>query len=288
MINIKGTGVALVTPMERNGEIDYKSLEQLVLHVLDDVDYLVVLGTTGESATLTTREKLDVIQACISVCDKKKPIVIGYGGNDTEKLIRQLDEYDWDGIEAILSVTPYYNKPSQAGLHSHYMALADSSPRPVILYNVPGRTGCNMSASTTLSLAQHPNIIGIKEASGLVEQAMAIAAEKPEDFVLLSGDDMLTPALIAIGAEGVISVLANVFPAEFSQMVCLCRAGHYDQAARIWSQWLKLNPLLYEEGNPVGIKAALAMKGIARPFLRLPLKEASMELVDKLAAVLPD
>jgi 4-hydroxy-tetrahydrodipicolinate synthase len=286
MIKLKGTGVALVTPMHANGEPDYLALEKLVRHVAGEVDYLVALGTTGESATLSAAEKKEVFNTIKSVSAGKLPLVLGLGGNDTHSLIRQMDTWDWAGIDAVLSVSPYYNKPGQAGLAAHYTLLADACPRPLVLYNVPGRTGSNISAKTTLQLAQHPNICGIKEASGNVEQCMAIAAGKPEEFVLISGDDMLTPALIAIGAEGVISVLANALPAEFSAMVGYCLAFDFSAAKNLWKNWIELNPLLYEEGNPVGIKALMAALGICQPGVRMPLAEASPELKSKLNACL--
>ncbi len=282
MINLKGTGVALVTPMNANGDPDHGALEKLVDHVCQGADYLVALGTTGESATLSQAEKKEVFNTIRSAAAGRKPLVLGMGGNNTGQLIRGMEDWDWTGIDAVLSVSPYYNKPGQAGILAHYSLFADACPKPVILYNVPGRTGSNMSAGTTLQLARHPNIAGIKEASGNVEQCMAIAAGKPGDFLLISGDDMLTPALISIGAEGVISVLANAWPAEFAEMVRLCMASDYQEAARIWKNWIDLNPLLYEEGNPVGIKAVLSGLGICPAGVRMPLAEASPELKRKI------
>jgi 4-hydroxy-tetrahydrodipicolinate synthase len=279
MADFRGTGVALVTPFLADGRIDFDSLEKLVNHCLNGgVDYLVVLGTTGESATLNVEEKAQVLQKVKEVNKGRKPIVLGHGGNDTARLISGMQSIEWEGVDAILSVSPYYNKPSQAGIQAHYEALATDAPVPVILYNVPGRTGSNMTAATTLKLAAHPNIIGIKEASGNVEQAMAIAASKSADFLLISGDDLLTPSLIAVGAVGAISVLANSHPAEFSQMVQHSRNRDFEAAAGIWKNWIALNPLLYEEGNPVGIKAVLNALDICPAFVRQPLQAASTDL----------
>lgn len=278
MINWKGTGVALVTPMLADGQVDLAGMRQLVDFVAHHVDYLVVLGTTGEVATLNTNEKVQVLETVKQQLGGRKPLVLGHGGNDTLKLISQLNDYDFQGVDAILSVSPYYNKPSQSGIQKHYEAIADSSPVPVILYNVPGRTGSNVSAQTTLNLARHGNIIGTKEASGNVEQCMVIAAGKPEDFYLISGDDLLTPSLMAIGAVGAISVLANAYPYEFSRMVQLCGDNDFETAANVWTNFLELNPLLYEEGNPVGIKAVLALMGVCQPHVRLPLTIASKNL----------
>lgn len=283
MPDFKGTGVALVTPFLAGGHIDFDSLTRLVNHCVNGgVDYLVVLGTTGESATLSAEEKAAVLDCVKQANQGRLPLVLGHGGNDTARLIAGMQQIDWQGVDAILSVSPYYNKPSQAGIQAHYEALATDAPVPVILYNVPGRTGSNMSASTTLKLAAHPNIIGIKEASGNVEQAMAISAGKPQDFQLISGDDLLTPSLMALGAVGAISVLANSHPREFSQMVINSRNRDFEAAAGIWKNWISLNPLLYEEGNPVGIKAVLALLGICEAHVRQPLQKASEGLMARI------
>lgn len=285
--HFEGTGVALVTPFDSEGNIDFPSLEKLVEHCLrGGVDYLVVLGTTGESATLSAGEKAGVLECVKSVVQGRRPLVLGHGGNDTHELTEAMKSISWEGIDAILSVSPYYNKPSQAGILAHYQKIADASPVPVILYNVPGRTGSNVSAATTLRLAEHPNIIGIKEASGNVEQCMAIAAGKPEDFLLISGDDLLTPSLIAIGASGAISVLANSHPGEFSALIRHCLNNEYAAAARIWKNWMALNPLLYEEGNPVGIKSVLAELGLCSREVRLPLRPAGTSLQARIRELL--
>lgn len=282
MTKFLGTGVALVKPMHEDGRIDFTGLQNLVNHVADSVDYLVALGTTGEVATLKKEEKLESIETIKSVLKGRKPLVLGHGGNNTASLVQQFNDYDFQGIDAILSVSPYYNKPSQAGIRKHYETLADASPIPVILYNVPGRTGSNMTAETTLHLARHPKIIGIKEASGNVEQAMAIAAGKPDDFLLISGDDLLTPSLMAIGGVGAISVLANAYPAAFAEMVNACARNDYSAASKVWKRFLDLNPLLYEEGNPVGIKAVLSEMGVCGPHVRMPLAGASEGLQQKI------
>jgi len=282
MINIQGTGVALITPMLASGELDFQGLENIVDHVTPSVDYIVALGTTGEVATLKTREKDQVVDVIKRRLAGKKPLVLGHGGNDTGKLVSQLKDIDFTGIDAILSVSPYYNTPSQSGIVAHYEAIANASPVPVILYNVPGRTGSNISAASTLELANHPNIIGTKEASGSIEQAMVIARDMPQDFCIISGDDLLTPALISVGAIGVISVLANAFPKQFSEMVSACLKSDFSTAATFWIQWLDLNPLLYEEGNPVGVKAVLAKLGVCGEGVRLPLVAASEGLKKKI------
>jgi 4-hydroxy-tetrahydrodipicolinate synthase len=275
----------LVTPFAESGIIDFKGLEKLVAHCIGGgVDYLVVLGTTGESATLDAGEKAEILECVKSSNQGRKPIVLGHGGNDTARLISGMEQIRWEGVDAILSVSPYYNKPSQAGIQAHYEALAASAPVPVILYNVPGRTGSNLSASTTLHLAAHSNIIGIKEASGNVEQCMAIAAGKPEDFLLISGDDMLTSPLMAVGAVGAISVLANAYPEEFSAMVRHSHRKDFAAAAAVWKKWLELNPLLYEEGNPVGIKSVLEVLNICGRQVRQPLCNASPGLQARISA----
>jgi 4-hydroxy-tetrahydrodipicolinate synthase len=283
MIDISGTGVALVTPFEATGQVDVPALQKLVRHVAQGVDYV---GTTGESATLSADEKKVVLKTIRDTLAGSKPLVLGLGGNHTDKLLEELKKTDLTGVDAILSVSPYYNKPSQQGLVKHYQLLADAAPVPVVLYNVPGRTGSNLSAAATLELALHPNIIGTKEASGNVEQCMAIAAEMPTGFTLLSGDDLLTPALISIGAQGVISVLANAWPREFSAMVGHCLNRDFEGASGFWKNWLKLNPLLYEEGNPVGIKAVLSRMGLCGEHVRLPLMPASKALSEKIGAFL--
>ncbi|NML64207.1 4-hydroxy-tetrahydrodipicolinate synthase [Hymenobacter sp. RP-2-7] len=287
MNQLFGTGVALITPFTAAGAVDYPAWQRLLDFVIEGgAEYLVLNGTTGESPTTTAAEKTELLRQAKAHVAGRVPLVYGIGGNDTAAVERQLHETDLEGIAAILSASPAYNKPSQAGLLAHYQRLADAAPRPLLLYNVPGRTGSNLSATTTLQLAQHPNIIGIKEASGNVEQGLQILAQKPADFLFLSGDDMLTVPLIACGAAGIISVLGNAFPRRFSDMTRAALAGDYARAQRELWYFVGLNPLMYEEGNPVGVKAALGLQGICEPAVRLPLVPASAGLTERIKALL--
>jgi len=255
--------------------------------VLDGgVNYLVVNGTTGESVTTTPAEKAQILQFVKQHVGGRVPLVYGLGGNNTQQVLETLAHTDLEDITAILSVSPYYNKPSQQGIYQHYLQLANASPVPVILYNVPGRTGSNISAETTLKLAAHENIIGTKEASGNLEQCMYIAKHKPQDFMLISGDDLLTVPMAAFGAEGVISVLANAFPEKFSRMISLSLSHQFKEATTLLNGFVDINPLLYEEGNPVGIKAVLERFGVCEPSVRLPLVEASAGLKDRIYKLL--
>lgn len=276
----KGTGVALVTPFLEDQQVDYPSLERLINHVITGgVDYLVVLGTTGESATLTATEKAQVLKACVAYNKGRVPLMLGLGGNATRKLIDEIEQTDFYGVAGLLSVSPYYNKPTQEGIIAHYHALADASPVPLVLYNIPGRTMSNMTAATTLTLSHHPNIIGIKEASGNLEQCMQIAASMPKDFLLLSGDDLLTKPMQSIGGSGVISVLANALPSTFKTLI----EGNDSSSQQAAYSLLKLNGLMYEEGNPVGIKNLLLHLGIIQTDqVRLPLLRASKGLSEKI------
>jgi 4-hydroxy-tetrahydrodipicolinate synthase len=284
-----GTGVALVTPFKENLEVDYNSLGHLLKHVSQGgVEYLVVLGTTGESATLSAEEKNEVLAFVKENNTAGLPIVYGLGGNHTRELLEQISHTDWNGVDAILSVSPYYNKPSQAGIYEHYKIIADACPVPVILYNVPARTSSNISAATTLKLARHPNIIGTKEASGDMLQCMEIARNKPAGFLLISGDDLLTLPMISFGAVGVISVLANAFPAPFTEMVRDALAGNFHKASHSLFGFLGINPLLYEEGNPVGLKQVLYYLDISSHLVRLPLTPASETLSTRIQAVLKE
>lgn len=280
----KGTGVALVTPFNDDLSIDFASLKRLIDHVINGgVDYLVVLGTTGEAATLTSQEKKQVLKACLEYNDGRVPLMLGIGGNNTQAVLKEIEETDFYGVAAILSVSPYYNKPSQAGIIAHYTALADSAPAPVMMYNIPGRTMSNMTSATTLALSHHPNIIGMKEASGNLEQCMQIAANMPKDFLLLSGDDLLTKAMMSIGGSGVISVLANAFPETFQNLT----HGDQDTALSAAFSLIKINSLMYLEGNPVGIKNLLFHQGIiSSDQVRLPMLRASLELSEQIKSVL--
>ncbi|MBI3218356.1 MAG: 4-hydroxy-tetrahydrodipicolinate synthase [Bacteroidetes bacterium] len=277
-----GTGVALVTPFDQEGQIDFASLKKLLTHTAKGVDYYVVMGTTGESATLTKEEKSSVLKFVIAHNPKKLPIVYGIGGNNTQSVIDEIRSTDLSGVDALLSVSPYYNKPSQEGIYQHFVAVANASPLPIILYNVPGRTASNMSAATTLRLAKHKMIMGIKEASGNLEQCLQISKEKPVDFLLISGDDMLTLPIYSIGGEGVISVLANAYPVVFKKMKELAFAGNYKKAKTEAFKLIEINSPMYEEGNPVGLKYLLSILKIGNGQVRLPLVEASGSLQKKI------
>ena len=275
-----------MTPFDTDGNIDFKSLGRLLKHTAKGVDYYVVLGTTGESATLTKEEKKHVLQFVKENNQAKLPIVYGLGGNSTHEVLHELAEAKLQGVDAILSVSPYYNKPSQAGILKHFQVIADASPVPIILYNVPGRTASNLTAETTLQLAQHANIIGIKEASGNLEQCLKIAKQKPKNFLLISGDDMLTLPLAAIGGDGVISVLANAYPITFKKIHQYSVLRDFAKASRELFKLLDINPLMYEEGNPVGLKYVLSQLKVCSMEVRLPLMRASDGLQEKINSVL--
>jgi 4-hydroxy-tetrahydrodipicolinate synthase len=287
MDKLNGTGVALVTPFKKDGSVDFEGLKKLVdFNITGGVNYLVINGTTGESVTTTTEEKKEILTTIRKQANGRVPLVYGVGGNNTQSVLDTLKATDFHEICAILSVSPYYNKPTQAGIYQHYLAIAEASPVPVILYNVPGRTGSNITAETTLKLAHHDNIIGIKEASGNLEQCMHIVRHKPAGFMMISGDDMLTVPMISFGAVGVISVLANAFPEKFCNMVKLALAKDFEQASKLMFDFLDLNPLMYEESNPVGVKAALELYGICDSHVRLPLLPATAGLKNKIQALL--
>lgn len=284
---LQGTGVALVTPFDQNKKIDFPALERLVEYVIaGGVDYLVALGTTAETPTLSCEEKKEVADFIRKQNNGRLPLVYGIGGNCTDNVVAQIKDYDLDGVDAILSVTPYYNKPSQEGIYQHYKAVAEASPKPVILYNVPGRTGVNMTAETTLRLARDfKNIAAVKEASCSVSQMSYILRDKPEGFMVISGDDNMALPLVALGGSGVISVAANVFPKTVSQMINSCLKGDFAEASAIQSDLLECVEALFEEGNPVGVKAALAQKGIMHNELRLPLVPCSTGLYEKIGSL---
>ncbi|MCK9399583.1 MAG: 4-hydroxy-tetrahydrodipicolinate synthase [Bacteroidales bacterium] len=269
----KGTGVAIITPFHDSGNIDFGSFEKIIEHIIGGgVNYIVALGTTGESVTLSRDEKVAVFEFVVEIVNKRVPVIAGLGGNNTQEVINTIKATSFDGIDAILSVCPYYNKPQQKGLYSHYKAIAGACPVPVILYNVPGRTSMNISAETTLKLAgDFNNIIGIKEASGNLLQCMEIIKDKPQDFLLISGDDALTLPLIALGADGVISVVANAFPLQFSDMVNLCLKGKFAKARTLHFDLLRFTNAIFMDGNPSGIKAAMEMIGLCKSNVRLPL-----------------
>jgi 4-hydroxy-tetrahydrodipicolinate synthase len=283
--HLKGTGVALVTPFQTNGAVDYPALENLITHVIKGgVDFVVALGTTAETPTLSKKEKQEVLAAVVKACDGKLPVVCGLGGNNTEELLGQLSEMDLHGVDAILSVTPYYNKPSQEGLYQHYKAVANATNKPIILYNVPGRTGCNILPATVIRLANDfKNIIAIKEASGNLVQCMELIQNKPDNFTVLSGDDNLAVAQMAIGMEGIISVAANCFTKEMTDVINLAIVGKFDKARKTFYKILPGIDLLFAEGNPAGVKNVLAQMGICEQHLRLPLVPVSDPTANKIA-----
>lgn len=284
-LSLDGLGVALATPFEKNHSVDYQSLGSLIDYQIDNgVDYLVVLGTTGEAVTMTDSERHDVARFVADRAAGRVPLVLGMSGNSTHHLVETIKATDFSGYDAILSVVPFYNKPSQAGMRLHFEAVAQASPLPVVLYNVPGRTGANLDAATTLRLAEeHPEkIIAIKEASGRMGQIREILEKKPKDFVVLSGDDALTLPLMAMGAKGVISVIGNALPAEFGKVVHLCQQGRFMEASALDRPLQPFYRSLFAEGNPSGIKALLAIKGLARDILRLPLTSVSEKTREEL------
>lgn len=282
MKKISGTGVALVTPFTENLEVDYDALMRILVHTAKGVDFYVVMGTTGESVTCTKEEKAEILDFVKTHNPNQLPIVYGVGGNHTQAVMNEVYRTNLKGITALLSVSPYYNKPSQDGIVQHFTAIADISPVPVILYNVPGRTASNLSGETTIRLSGHLNIAGIKEASGNLEQCMQIKRSVRKDFVLLSGDDMLTLPLYAIGAKGVISVLANAYPQNFRKMKNYFEEGQLGKVAAEQFSLLDVNPLMYEEGNPVGIKYLMSLMGLCTPHVRLPMSPASDRLRKKI------
>ncbi len=277
---LRGTGVALVTPFKSNMEIDFVALERVINFVIENgAEYVVTLGTTGETPTLSKEEKIELIQVTYQIVAARVPVVVGIGGNNTLTLIKDLENFPLQKAVAVLSASPYYNKPSQEGIYQHYKALAEVSPLPIILYNVPGRTGRNISASTTLRLANEcSNIVGIKEASGDMVQCMQLLKDKPADFFVVSGDDNLALPQIACGMEGVISVAANCFPKEFSDMVRASLKGDFAAAKKINDQLLEGYDLLFAENNPAGVKAFLSELGIIENNLRLPVVPLSDNL----------
>lgn len=287
-LSLRGLGIALITPFDNEKNIDYDALSRVMNHVIDNhADYLVVLGTTGEAATLTAQEKESIRRFCVRENHGRVPLIAGMGGNDTRALVEEIRHADLDGYSAILSVTPFYNKPSQEGLYCHFVEVAAASLLPVVLYNVPGRTGVNLSASTTLRLAhEFPNIIAVKEASGNMRQIEEIINNRPDGFEVISGDDSLTYPLISLGAEGVISVVGNAFPREFGDMVRLCLDGDFQKALPIHYRFQKLYDELFVDGNPAGIKYLLHEMGFIRNELRLPLVPTRRETGEKIDAIL--
>lgn len=286
--NLKGLGVALVTPFRHDKTIDFDALSNLIENLIEEkADYLVVLGTTGETPALFPEEKKQIREFVKKQVDGRIPLVLGLGGNHTMAVVDEVMNTDLEGFEAILSVVPFYNKPSQEGLIAHYKAIAEASPLPVILYNVPGRTGVNMTAQTTLRLAREcDKIIGIKEASGKFEQIEEIIKNKPENFQVISGDDSITYPLMTLGAVGVISVIGNAFPKEFGKMVRLCLDGNFDDALPIHFRFTELFNLLFVDGNPAGVKCTLNALGRIENELRLPLVPTRLSTNEKIHKIL--
>jgi len=283
-LNFTGTGVAIITPFTAKGAVDFPALSKLVEHLINGrVEYIVVMGTTGESATLSKEEKQKVVEHIIKVTKKRLPLVLGVGGNNTAEIIETLKKDDLSAFSAILSVSPYYNKPSQEGIYQHYKAISKASPLPIILYNVPGRTSSNIAWDTTIRLAnEFKNIIAIKEASGNLEQCMKIIKHRPDNFLIISGDDNLTLPIIASGGDGVISVVANAYPADFSDMVRHALIHDLKTAQKLHYKLLEITEQLFADGNPGGIKYVLSQKKITGSHVRLPLVEPNDTVKAKL------
>ncbi len=280
---LHGTGVAIITPFKSNLQVDYEALEKLIDYIIKNgVEYLVTLGTTGETPTLTKEEMVDIMHFTFEKVDNRVPVVVGIGGNNTSEIVENLENFSLDKAVAVLSSSPNYNKPSQEGIFQHYKKLAEASPKPVLLYNVPGRTGSNINAETTLRLANEcENIAGIKEASGNMIQCMHILKSRPEDFLVVSGDDHLALPLIACGTDGVISVAANCFPKDFSELIRCALSLSFHKAKKLQYSLLQGIDLLFAENNPAGVKCFLAEMGIIENILRLPLVPLSPSLHQK-------
>ena len=287
---LSGVGAAMITPFTADSRVDYKALARMIDYVIDGgVDYIVALGTTAETPTLYMPERAVIAMFITNHIAGRVPLVMGCGGNSTSEVLDQLREFDLRGADAILSVTPYYNKPSQEGLYQHFRTVSEHSPLPVILYNIPGRSGVNMTAETTLRLARDmKNVIGIKEASGDIEQMQRILDNRPEGFLVLSGDDGMTLDLMRRGGEGVISVAANVFPKRFMQCVGHAKQGDFDRAEEEYRALDEAVHALFEEGNPVGAKCALSVMGKIGPTMRLPLVEGSQALREKFSRLIAE
>lgn len=286
----RGLGIALITPFTPDGEVDRKSLKHLVEYQLQNgADFLCILATTGETPCLSAEEKAEIKRLVVEVNNGRVPILMGCGGNNTRAVVEELKTADWSGIDGVLSVCPYYNKPSQEGLYQHFKAIAEASPLPVVLYNVPGRTGINLQAQTTLRLASDcENIIAIKEACGSLEQVDEIINNKPARFDVISGDDALTFSMVASGAAGVISVIGNALPKEFSRMIRLEFNGEYEPARKIHHRFQQLYSLLFVDGNPAGVKALLHEMGFIDNVLRLPLVPTRLTTLQKITTILKE
>ena len=286
----RGTGVAMITPFHKQGTIDFTALERLIEHLIEGgVNYLVVQGTTAETSTLNREEKNALAEFVVEIANKRVPLVIGIGGNSTQEVINTIRSNSLDGYDAILSVTPYYNKPQQRGLYLHYKNIATVSPLPIIMYNVPSRTSVNMKPEITIQLAnEFDNIIGIKEASGSIEQIMDVIRNKPKDFLVISGDDLLTLPLLGMGADGVISVIANAYPKQFAEMVSLGLKGEMKKAREIHYKLIDFTKSVFADGNPSGIKAALEIKEIIANNLRLPLVKVEKAHYNQMATLMAE
>jgi len=284
MNKFNGTGVAIVTPFHSDGQVDYNGLQNLVDYLIDGgIDYLVSLGTTGENATLSNDEKKKIWSSTANAVAGRVSLIAGIASNNTHEVVEQIKQFDINGYDAILSASPAYNKPTQEGIYQHYKAIAEASPLPVILYNVPSRTGSNINADTTVRLAtDFNNIIGIKEASGNFDQINQIMRDKPEEFLMISGDDPVTLPMIALGAVGVISVIANALPQQTSDMVRLCLGGNFKAAQKIHSQLIDFTRLMFIEGSPAGVKTALKHLEICGDVVRLPLVQVSDATAQKI------
>jgi 4-hydroxy-tetrahydrodipicolinate synthase len=281
---LRGTGVALVTPFDKENAVDYVALKKLVNHCIKGgVNSLIVLGTTGETPTLTKEEKAEILRFVAETAEDKVNLIAGFGGNNTQQVMDEINDADLTGYSYILSASPYYNKPTQEGIYQHYKAIAKASPLPIILYNVPGRTSSNVLPETTLKLAREVDkIVGIKEASGNIDQCMKLVKNKPKDFIVLSGDDNLVVPQLSFGMDGCISVIANLLPKEFSTMINHSLQGEFKEATAIQFRLSDIIESIFEEGNPVGIKSALSLQNIATDTVRLPLVNASESLREKI------
>lgn len=283
----KGTGIALVTPFNEDKSVDFESLKRIVNHVIDNgADFLVALGTTSEAPTLTAEEKKQVVDTILRTNNGRLPVLLGMGGNNTQAVLDAIKAQDFTGIQGILSVVPYYNKPNQRGMKAHFEAIADVSPVPVILYNVPGRVGVNLQAATCVELAKHPNIVAVKEASGNLQQIMEILRDKPIDFDVLSGDDGITQPLMALGAQGVISVAANAYTKPFCRMMQAMKEGRTDEALTLHYAMMRMNQLIFADGNPAGIKCLMSHIGLCKNILRLPLVPVNEKVEEEINAEL--
>ncbi len=283
--HFKGTGVALVTPFQKNGSIDFKALEKIIDHVIKGkVEYVVSLGTTGETPVLSKEEKKSLVSFTVEKVNKRVPVVVGIGGNNTQEVINTFEEYNLRGVDAVLSVSPYYNKPNQRGIVAHYKTIAEKCPLPIIVYNVPGRTSSNILAETTLQLAEEiKNIFAVKEASGNLDQIMKVIKYKPKDFLVISGDDLITLPIIASGGDGVISVIANAFPKEFSEMTRQSLAGNFSKAKTLHYILDEFTRLIFADGSPAGVKHLMEMMKLCSSYVRLPLVNINEQTKKSLA-----